>query len=162
MATKKQKKEDSLKKEFLVRLLDQETAELVQKTLDKKIYPNRNKLINECIKGWLTRVIARENPEATLSELFAKEMTDFTRRIYRRLDEIKRLLLIISTVQNFDDKAIGYLMAQVDYVLGKQEAVPPLPNEAVQLGNYDKLPDRLEDGKVKALSDLLAGFNNAE
>ena len=154
MATKKQKKEDSLKKEFLVRLLDQETAELVQKTLDKKIYPNRNKLINECIKGWLTRVIARENPEATLS--------DFTRRTYRRLDEIKRLLLIISTVQNFDDKAIGYLIAQVDYVLGKQEAVPPLPNEAVQLGNYDKLPDRLEDGKVKALSDLLAGFNNAE
>lgn len=158
MASKKQKKEDSLKKEFLVRLLDQEAAELVQKTLDKKLYPSRNKLVNECIKGWLTRVVARENPEATLSELFAKEMTDFTRKIYRRLDEIKRLLLIISTVQNFDDKAIGYIIAQLDYVLGKQEAVPPLPNEAVQLGNYDKLPDRLEDGKVKALSDLLAGF----
>lgn len=159
MATKKKQKEGSLKKEFLVRLLDQETAELVQKTLDKGIYPNRNKLINECIKGWLTRVIARENPEATLNELFENKMTEFTRKIYRRLDELKRLLLIISTVQNFDDKAIGYLIAQIDFVLGNQEAVPPLPNEAVQLGNYDKLPDRLEDGKVKALSDLLAGFN---
>lgn len=159
MATKKKQKEGSLKKEFLVRLLDQETAELVQKTLDKGIYPNRNKLINECIKGWLTRVIARENPEATLNELFESKMNEFTRKIYRRLDELKRLLLIISTVQNFDDKAIGYLIAQIDFVLGNQEAVPPLPNEAVQLGNYDKLPARLEDGKVKSLSDLLAGFN---
>ena len=158
MATKKKQKEDSLKKEFLVRLLDQETAELVQKTLDKGIYPNRNKLINECIKGWLTRVIARENPEATLNEIFESKMNEFTRKIYRRLDELKRLLLIISTVQNFDDKAIGYLIAQIDFVLGNQEAVPPLPNEAVQLGNYDKLPARLEEGKVKSLSDLLAGF----
>ena len=151
----KKKKEDSLKKEFLVRILEQDTAELIQKSLDKKLYPNRNKLINECVKGWLTRVVARDNPEATLSELFAREMTDFTRKIYRRLDEMKKLLLILSTVQNFDDKAIGYLIAQVDYVLGKQEAIPPLPNEAVQLGNYDKLPERLEDGKVKALADLL-------
>jgi len=157
MASKKRKPDDSLKKEFLVRLLDQETAELVQKTLDKGLYPNRNKLINECIKGWLSRVIARDNPEATLRDLFEKEMTDFTRKIYRGLDEIKRLLLILSTVQNFDDKAIGYLISQVDYILGKQEAIPPLPNEAIQLGNYDKLPVRLEEGKVKALTELLAG-----
>lgn len=157
MATKRKKKEDSLKKEFLVRVLDQETAELIQKALEKELYPNRNKLVNECVKGWLTRAITRDNPEATLNELFEKQMTEFTRKIYRRLDDVKRLLLILSTVQNFDDKAIGYLIAQVDYVLGKQEAIPPLPNEAVQLGNYDKLPERLEAGKVKALSDLLAG-----
>lgn len=157
MATKPKKKEVNLKKEFLVRLLEQDTAELVQKALNKGLYDNRNRLVNECIKGWLTRVLARDNPEATLSELFAKEMTEFTRKIYRRLDEIKRLLLIVSTVQNFDDKALGYIIAQVDHILGKQEAIPPLPNEAVQLGNYDKLPNRLEEGKVKALSDLLSG-----
>lgn len=160
MATKKRKNVDGLKKEFLVRLLDQEVAELIEKALDKKIYPNRNKLVNECIKGWLTRAISRENPEATLSELFANEMTEFTRKIYRRLDEVKRLLLILSTVQHYDDKAIGYLISQLDYVLGKQEAIPPLPNEAVQLGNYDRLPERLETGKAKSLSDLLAGTSD--
>ena len=159
---KQKKKDDNLKKEFLVRLLDQETAELVKKTLDKGIYPNRNKLINECIKGWLTRVVARDNPEATMTEIFETKMEEYMRRLFRRMDELKKLLLILSTVQNFDDKALGYLIAQFDNLLGKQEAIAPLPNEAVQLGSFDKLPERLEGGKVKALSDLLAGDNNAD
>lgn len=154
MATKK-KKEEALRKEFLVRLLDKETADLISKSLEKGLYPNRNKLINECIKGWLSRVNEKANPEQTLKEILAKESVTFGNRFFGKLDEIRKLLMMLLTIMTYDDKAIGYLISQLDHILEMQSAIPNLPAEAVQLGNFDKLPERLEKGKVKSLSDLL-------
>lgn len=156
MTTQKKEPNDSLKKEFLVRLLDQETAELVADTLNKGLYPNRNKLINECIKGHLTRVIEKANPEETIRELFQKEMNDFTWKIKNPLDDIKKMLLLLTTIQHFDDKALGYLITQVDHVLSSQAAIATLPEDAIKLGNYDKLPQRLEKNKQIAIAELLS------
>lgn len=150
---------DNLKKEFLVRLLDKDTVLLLEKALASGKYPNRNKLVNDCIKGYLTYQNQRANPELTLKELFEKEMSAYQWKIKRDLDELRQLLLVISTVQHFDDKALGYITNQFDNLLNNQVAVAPLPAPAVNGGIYDKLPDRLEKAKQVALQDILTDNN---
>ena len=147
---------DNLRKEFLVRILDKETVTLLEKALASGKYPNRNKLINDCIKGYLTYQNQRANPELTLQELFEKEMSAYQWKLKRDLDKIYQLLLVVSTVQHFDDKAIGYIANEFSNLLKNQVAIAPLPTTAVNGGLFDKLPDRLEKAKLDALQDILS------
>ena len=108
---------ENLTTTFLVRLLDKETVELLDKAMQSGKFPNRNKLVNDCIKGYLNYINQRANPERTLKELFEKEMAAYEWKIKKQLDAIQNLLLIVSTVQHFDDKGIGYLINQIDNAL---------------------------------------------
>ena len=146
---------DNLTTTFLVRILDKETVELLEKAMQSGKYANRNKLVNDCIKGYLNYVNQRANPERTLKDLFEKEMSAYEWKIKKQLDAIQNLLLIISTVQHFDDKGIGYLINQLDNALKGQALIAPLPYAVVELGNYDQLPDRLEKAKKASLSELI-------
>ncbi len=152
---KKQNNPDNLITEFLVRLLDKETAELLDAAMKTGKWKNRNALVNECIKGYLLYQQQIANPEATVKELFEKYMSKLDWKIKKQLDNLKNLLLIISTTQLYDDKALGYLINQFDHILKSQVIVSPLPEETVKFGNYDVLPERLEKGKQAAMAELL-------
>lgn len=147
---------DNLRKEFLVRLLDKDTIDLLEKALASGKYTNRNKLVNDCIKGYLTYLNQRNNPELTIKEVFEKEMSAYQWKIKRDLDALKQLILVSTTIQHFDDKAIGYLIKQFDNLLNNQTVIAPLPKEAVQSGIYDALPDRLEKTKQDALKEIIS------
>lgn len=146
---------ENLTTEFIVRLLDKETAELLDTAMKSGKWKTRNVLVNECIKGYLLYVNQRANPETTVQELFEKYMSKLDRKLKAQIEDLKNLLLIVSTTQLFDDKALGYLINQFDHILKAQALVSPLPEEAVKFGTYDQLPERLEKGKQAAISELL-------
>ena len=104
---KKQNNPDNLITEFLVRLLDKETAELLDAAMKTGKWKNRNALVNECIKGYLLYQQQIANPEATVKELFEKYMSKLDWKIKKQLDNLKNLLLIISTTQLYDDKPVA-------------------------------------------------------
>ena len=87
-------------------------------------------------------------------------MAAYEWKIKKQLDAIQNLLLIVSTVQHFDDKGIGYLINQIDNALKGQALIAPLPDAVVELGNYDQLPERLEKAKKASLSELMSDDNN--
>lgn len=152
---KKSEKPDPLKTGFLVRALDQEVIELIEAALKRKIFPNRNKLINECVRNWLPIVTQKNNPEQGMKDIFQNEMVKYTKPLRKDLDVVKEFLLTMLALQGVNEKGIGYLIHQVDHLRNGQAAIPNLPDAAIEAGQYDKLPERLEKEKNIALKTII-------
>jgi hypothetical protein len=152
---KKTENTDTLKKSFLVRLLDIETIELLQEAETINSTLSRNAIVNECIKNWLPIMLEKQNPTIGLQRVFTQEMSDYDNKIKKELNSIKTLLLILSATQIVSEKGIGYIINQLDNALSKQNTIAPLPNYEVELGSYDHLPKRLQNEKDIAITSII-------
>lgn len=124
---------------------------------ESKPQPSRNSIIVECLKNYLPVMLEKKDPAISLKNILHDEMDELRRFIKKDANSIKTLLLILSAAQNVSEKGIGYLIAQVEHILSSQQAIPTLPQPEIDLGAYDKLPERLSQEKETAIQSLIGG-----